>query len=123
MVEEKATVTTENATTTTEENGKKKRNKSLISRIWKFIFRSNENDLEKRLQYISKQEASVLSRMNKRSRFLRRTSRHIIIFSVLFEVYYIIISFSFYFRCLLFIYYFLCLLINHFLLFIVLEFS
>ncbi|KAI5393941.1 uncharacterized protein At2g24330 [Lathyrus oleraceus] len=69
----------------THENGKTKR-KGLISRIWNFIFRSNRDNLEKRLQSISKEESSVMSRMNKRSRSWRRASRHIIIFSVLFEV-------------------------------------
>lgn len=71
----------------THENGKTKR-KGLISRIWNFIFRSNRDNLEKRLQSISKEESSVMSRMNKRSRSWRRASRHIIIFSVLFEVYF-----------------------------------
>ncbi|CAK8570087.1 unnamed protein product [Lathyrus sativus] len=69
----------------TRENGKTKR-KGLISRIWNFIFRSNKDNLEKRLQSISKEESSVMTRMNKRSRSWRRASRHIIIFSVLFEV-------------------------------------
>lgn len=66
-------------------NGKKKR-KGFVSRIWNFVFRSNKDDLEKRLQCISKEETSVMTRMNNRSRSWRRTSRHIILFSVLFEI-------------------------------------
>jgi hypothetical protein len=97
MAEEKAVTTadgekkektndTVTTTTNTNGNGKKKR-KGFVSRIWNFVFRSNKDDFEKRLQCISKEEASVASRMNIRSRSWRRTSRHIIIFSILFEVY------------------------------------
>ncbi|WJX09910.1 hypothetical protein P8452_00691 [Trifolium repens] len=96
MAEEKAVTTadgekkektndTVTTTTNTNGNGKKKR-KGFVSRIWNFVFRSNKDDFEKRLQCISKEEASVSSRMNIRSRSWRRTSRHIIIFSILFEV-------------------------------------
>lgn len=80
-------------------NGKKKR-KGFVSRIWNFVFRSNKDDLEKRLQCISKEETSVMSRMNNRSRSWRRTSRHIILFSVLFEVYFFFsVSFRFLLLC------------------------
>ncbi|PNY03806.1 hypothetical protein L195_g000216 [Trifolium pratense] len=94
MAEEKAVTTadaekkekTNDTVTTTNGSGKKKR-KGFISRIWNFVFRSNKDDFEKRLQCISKEEASVMSRMNIRSRSWRRTSRDIIIFSILFEVF------------------------------------
>ncbi|KAI4316238.1 hypothetical protein L6164_024237 [Bauhinia variegata] len=66
-------------------NEKKKR-PGIISRIWNGLFRLHGDDFEKRLQYISKEEASVLSRMSRRSQSWRRTIRHLIIFSVIFEV-------------------------------------
>lgn len=70
-------------TTTT---GVTKKRKGFISRVWNGIFRSHGNDFEKRLQYISKEEASVLARMKRRSQSWRRMTRHLIIFSVFFEV-------------------------------------
>ncbi|KAK3027843.1 hypothetical protein RJ639_041477, partial [Escallonia herrerae] len=51
--------------TVTEE--KKKKKIGVISRIWNKLFRLRGDDFEKRLQYISKEEASVLARMKKRS--------------------------------------------------------
>lgn len=66
-------------------NGKKKR-KGFFSRLWNGIFRLHGDDFEKRLQYISKEEALVMTRMNRRSRSWRRISRHLIVFSVIFEV-------------------------------------
>ncbi|RYQ83410.1 hypothetical protein Ahy_B10g102091 [Arachis hypogaea] len=73
-----------------EEEKNKKKNKSkkqgLISRIWNGIFRRRSDDFEKRLQYISKEEAAVMARVNRRNRSWRRTSRQIIIISVIFEV-------------------------------------
>ncbi|KAI6703005.1 hypothetical protein NL676_012141 [Syzygium grande] len=47
---------------------------------------SRSDDFEKRLQYISKEEAAVLSRMKRRSHSWRRMARHLILFSLLFEV-------------------------------------
>ncbi|TKY58215.1 hypothetical protein E2542_SST15271 [Spatholobus suberectus] len=64
-------------------NGKKK---GFVSRIWNGIFRSNRDDFEKRLEHISKEENAVVTRMSNRSRFWRRTSRQLILFSALFEV-------------------------------------
>ncbi|QHN89077.1 uncharacterized protein DS421_16g569080 [Arachis hypogaea] len=70
-----------------EKNNKKKKSKKqgLISRIWNGIFRRRSDDFEKRLQYISKEEAAVMARVNRRNRSWRRTSRQIIIISVIFE--------------------------------------
>lgn len=65
---------------------KKTKKKGFISRIWNAIFRSNNDDFEKRLQYITKEENAVVVRMSNRSRSWRRTSRQLILFSVLFEV-------------------------------------
>ncbi|KAJ0081155.1 hypothetical protein Patl1_12429 [Pistacia atlantica] len=64
----------------------KKKNRGIISRIWNGIFRLKGDDFEKRLQYISKEEASVLARMKRRSQTWRRMTRHLIIFTVIFEV-------------------------------------
>ncbi|XAR69637.1 hypothetical protein NMG60_11001317 [Bertholletia excelsa] len=64
----------------------KKRKRGLMSRIWNGIFRLHGDDFEKRLQHISKEEAAVLARMKRRSQSWRRMVRHLIIFSVIFEV-------------------------------------
>ncbi|ESW09101.1 hypothetical protein PHAVU_009G100100 [Phaseolus vulgaris] len=75
----------ENGGTSPSGSGKKKR-RGFLSRIWNRIFRLHGDDFEKRLQYISKEEAQVMSRIAKRSRSWRRISRHLIVFSVIFEV-------------------------------------
>lgn len=64
----------------------KKKRKGIVSRIWNGIFRLHNDDFEKRLQNISKEEAAVLARMKKRSLTWRKMTRHLIIFSVIFEV-------------------------------------
>lgn len=64
----------------------KKKQKGFFSRIWNRLFRLHDDDFEKRLQHISKEEASVLARMNKRSQSWRRMTRNLILFSVIFEV-------------------------------------
>jgi hypothetical protein len=64
----------------------KKKSKGFISWMFSGIFRSRRDDFEKRLEYISKEEASVLARMRKRARNLATVSRYLIIFSVLVEV-------------------------------------
>ncbi|KAK9086046.1 hypothetical protein Sjap_026457 [Stephania japonica] len=63
-----------------------KQRRGILSRIWNGIFRIRGEDFEKRLQYISKEEASVLARMRSRSQSWRRMARNLIIFSVLLEV-------------------------------------
>lgn len=63
-----------------------KKRKGVISRIWNGIFRLHGDNFEKRLQSISKKEAAVLSRMKRRSLTWRKMTRHLIIFSVIFEV-------------------------------------
>lgn len=86
MAEDKAIVEGEKKdtdTTTTEPTKKKK--KGIICRIWNAIFRIHGDDFEKRLQYISKEEAAVLARIKRRSQTWRRMIRHLIIFSVIFE--------------------------------------
>ncbi|XLR03610.1 uncharacterized protein At2g24330-like [Arachis ipaensis] len=94
-----------------EEEKNKKKNKSkkqgLISRIWNGIFRRRSDDFEKRLQYISKEEAAVMARVNRRNRSWRRTSRQIIIISVIFEVHFLLLDEWVYLCVFLFV-------INHF---------
>ncbi|KAG5244581.1 integral membrane metal-binding family protein [Salix suchowensis] len=58
----------------------------FLSRLWKAVFRPHGDDFEKRLQHISKEEAAVLARINRRSRTRRNIIRHLIVFSVLLEV-------------------------------------
>ncbi|XP_061346216.1 uncharacterized protein At2g24330-like [Gastrolobium bilobum] len=88
MADEKAVVEgekKETSPTAAAGNGKKKR-KGFISRIWNGIFRLHGDDFEKRLQYISKEEAAVIARMSRRSRSCRRISRNVIVLAVMFEV-------------------------------------
>uniref|UniRef100_A0A5B7BS95 Lunapark zinc ribbon domain-containing protein n=1 Tax=Davidia involucrata TaxID=16924 RepID=A0A5B7BS95_DAVIN len=68
------------------ERGTTVKKRGVISRIWNGLFRIHGDDFEKRLQHISKEEAAVLARMKKRSQSWRRMTRHLIIFSVIFEV-------------------------------------
>ncbi|PSS24578.1 protein of unknown function DUF2296 protein [Actinidia chinensis var. chinensis] len=77
--EDPATETKESGTTV------KKQQRGLISRIWHGLFRLHGDDFEKRLQHISKEEASVLARMKRRSQSWRMMIRNLIIFSVIFE--------------------------------------
>lgn len=64
----------------------KKKQQGIISRIWNGLFRIHGDDFEKRLQHISKEEASVLARMKRRSQSWRRLTRNLIILSVILEV-------------------------------------
>ncbi|KAI3675024.1 hypothetical protein L1987_84605 [Smallanthus sonchifolius] len=64
----------------------KSKKKSIFSRIWNSLFRLRGDDFEKRLQYISKEEATLLSRMKRRSLRWRTTARNLIIFSVILEL-------------------------------------
>ncbi|PNY02407.1 protein lunapark, partial [Trifolium pratense] len=75
----------ETKTSATTAGNEKKKRKGFISRIWNGIFRLHGDDFEKRLQYISKEEATVVARVARRSRSRRRVSRNLILFSVIFE--------------------------------------
>lgn len=68
------------------DSGEKKKSKGLFSRIWNVLFRVKGDDFEKRLNDISKGEATVRSRMNRRSITRRNFIRNLIAFSVFFEV-------------------------------------
>lgn len=65
---------------------KKAKGKGLFSRIWNWIFRVKGDDFEKRLKGISKEEATIRSRMKRRSVTRRKLIRNLIAFSVFFEV-------------------------------------
>lgn len=90
MADDKAAVVEgeKKETSPTAAGNEKKKRRGFFSRIWNGIFRLHGDDFEKRLQYISKEEAAVIARMTRRSRSWRRMSRHLIIFSVIFEVCY-----------------------------------
>lgn len=57
----------------------------VLGRVWRALFGGRE-DFEKRLQYLSKEEAAVHARMRRRTQFSRRAVRNLIVFSVLAEV-------------------------------------
>ncbi|OVA09165.1 protein of unknown function DUF2296 [Macleaya cordata] len=64
----------------------KKQRKGILSRVWNGLFRNRNEDFEKRLQYISKEEATVVARIHRRSQRGRRMARNIIVLSVVLEV-------------------------------------
>lgn len=66
--------------------------KSILSRIWNGIFRSSNEDFEKRLQHLSKEEASVHARTKRRSETWRKLARALIIYPVICEVVAIVIA-------------------------------
>ncbi|XP_071730115.1 uncharacterized protein At2g24330-like [Rutidosis leptorrhynchoides] len=70
------------------EQKKKKTRKSIWSRLWNGLFRLNfhGDDFEKRLKYISKEEATLVARMKRRSSNWRSTARNLIVASVFLEV-------------------------------------
>jgi hypothetical protein len=76
-------------TSSTTTGNEKNKRRGFISRIWNGIVRLHINDSEKRLQYISKEEATVIARMTRRLRSRRHVSRNLIVFSVIFEVCYV----------------------------------
>ncbi|KAL2529849.1 hypothetical protein Fot_22450 [Forsythia ovata] len=76
----------ESATSTDTEIKPTNKKKGVLSRIWNALFRLHGDDFEKRLQYITKEEASVLARIKRRSQSSRRMARHLIILTVVFEV-------------------------------------
>ncbi|KAF7817195.1 putative transmembrane protein [Senna tora] len=86
MAEDKGVGEGEKKETKVTATGNEKKRKGILSRIWNGIFRFHGDDLEKRLKYISKEEAAVLARMSRRSRSWRQTTRHLIVFSIIFEV-------------------------------------
>ncbi|KAL9237750.1 hypothetical protein vseg_012263 [Gypsophila vaccaria] len=63
-----------------------KKKKGIISRVWNGLFGSRKDDFERRLERLSKEEATVLTRMRRRAQSWGRLKRHIIMFSVLLEI-------------------------------------
>ncbi|ERN02264.1 uncharacterized protein At2g24330 [Amborella trichopoda] len=59
--------------------------KGFLSRIWNGIFRRRSDDFEKKLQYLSKEEASVHARTKKRAETWRKMARNLIVYSVVLE--------------------------------------
>lgn len=64
----------------------KKQRRGILSRIWRGIFGARSEDYEKRLQYLSKEEAAVHARMKRRAQSSRRMVRNLIVLSVIVEV-------------------------------------
>lgn len=64
----------------------KKKGNGFFSRIWNAMFRDKGDDFAKRLEYISKEEASVVSRIKRRSITWRKLTRNLILSSLIFEV-------------------------------------
>ncbi|CAK8568707.1 unnamed protein product [Lathyrus sativus] len=76
-------------TTPTAAGNEKKKRKGFFSGFLNGFFRFfrlHRDDFEKRLQHISKEEASIIARVARRSRSRRRVSRDLILFSVILEV-------------------------------------
>ncbi|KAK9946163.1 hypothetical protein M0R45_011639 [Rubus argutus] len=63
----------------------KKKRKGFFSRMFTGIFR-HRDDFEKRLQYLSKEEITVVNRINRRALTRRGVTRNLIAFSIIFEV-------------------------------------
>ncbi|XP_010940300.1 uncharacterized protein At2g24330 [Elaeis guineensis] len=63
----------------------KKQRGGFVSRLWKGIFGTRE-DFEKRLQYLSKEEALVHARLKRRAQTSRKVARNTIVLSVILEV-------------------------------------
>ncbi|XP_031253357.1 uncharacterized protein At2g24330-like [Pistacia vera] len=86
MAEEKCNMETETKDSNAPSVVEIKKQRGIVSHIWNSIFRLRRDDFEKRLQYISKEEAAVLARLQRRSQTWRRMTKHLIIFTVIFEV-------------------------------------
>ncbi|KAF3322283.1 putative integral membrane zinc-ribbon metal-binding protein [Carex littledalei] len=69
----------------TKEGATKKQKPGFFVRIWRGIFGGRE-DFEKRLQYLSKEEATVHARIKKRAHSSRRMVRNLIAISILSEI-------------------------------------
>ncbi|GAB2266775.1 hypothetical protein Dimus_001763 [Dionaea muscipula] len=64
----------------------KKKERGVVSRVLHRLFRSRTDDFERRLERISKEETSVMSRLRRRSLCSQLMKRRLIIFSVLLEI-------------------------------------
>ncbi|XP_020595482.1 uncharacterized protein At2g24330-like [Phalaenopsis equestris] len=65
---------------------KQNQRRGIISRIWRGIIGVKNEDYEKKLQHLSKEEAAVDAKMKRRAQSSRRRARNLIMLSVTFEV-------------------------------------
>ncbi|KAK8966644.1 hypothetical protein KSP40_PGU021613 [Platanthera guangdongensis] len=59
--------------------------RGIISCIWSGIFGAGNDDYERKLQRLSKEEAAVHARMSRRVQSSRKMARNLIMLSVIFE--------------------------------------
>ncbi|THU63899.1 hypothetical protein C4D60_Mb01t20700 [Musa balbisiana] len=64
---------------------RKKRRRGVVARLWRGIF-GDDDDFQKRLEHLSKEEALVLARLKRRAHSSRKTARNIVLLSVILEV-------------------------------------
>ncbi|RWV93137.1 hypothetical protein GW17_00044427 [Ensete ventricosum] len=64
----------------------KKQRRGFVARLWHGILGGRNEDYEKRLQHLSKEEATVHARMKRRAQSSRRIVRDLIVLSVILEV-------------------------------------
>lgn len=64
----------------------KKQSSGFLSRIWRMVFGSKNEDYEKKLQHLSKEETAVHARMKRRALTSRKLARNIIVVSATIEV-------------------------------------
>lgn len=66
---------------------KQEQKRSLVKRVWGLLFHSGSNeDFEKRLQHLSKEEAAAHTRLKRRSQTWRKLAKGLIIYSVVLEL-------------------------------------
>ncbi|CAL9047867.1 uncharacterized protein At2g24330 [Musa acuminata AAA Group] len=65
--------------------GGKQPRRGVVSRLWRGIFGADD-DFQKKLEHLSKEEASVHARLKRRAKSSRKMTRNIIVSSVILEV-------------------------------------
>ncbi|TVU15172.1 hypothetical protein EJB05_38679 [Eragrostis curvula] len=68
------------------EEKEQRKGPGVLGRIWRALFGGRDEDYEKRLQHLSKEEADLLARMRRLAQFSRRGVRNLVVLSVLGEV-------------------------------------
>ncbi|RWW03226.1 hypothetical protein GW17_00033628 [Ensete ventricosum] len=63
----------------------KKRRRGVVAWLWRGIF-GDDDDFQKRLEHLSKEEASVVARLKRRAHSSRNMARNIVLLSVILEV-------------------------------------
>ncbi|RWW75854.1 hypothetical protein BHE74_00016090 [Ensete ventricosum] len=64
----------------------KKRRRGVVAWLWRGIF-GDDDDFQKRLEHLSKEEASVVARLKRRAHSSRNMARNIVLLSVILERY------------------------------------